>query len=346
MVPGKRAKQGASNNPPTAEHNIASALQEMIENSIESLQSSIKGVFVGGMFNIQGLGVSLKENMQKHLENTTQSPEEVKRICNQMLGLDFDASTSIEDVVKCCFLFRAAAEVVASMTIDNKDRTIDVRVKQTPFYRTYIQPVVLRAWKLVLEKHHDRHIVSAELEETFGMYLFRFQNPRIDEPSSASASRVLKAEPFVYKNFQAIFEELDCFFLHLLAIGHQEPTVKALNKYLSQKEDKQRQVSSKPPPIETIISIEEDELDLLRRRYEEGKISGENYVKRLLKALGGDNIDVDKLLRFPDGQALDFETLLTQLEINNEEKMDSHDTHNQFFNSFLSSAFIFVRVIR
>ena len=45
VVPGKRAKQGASNNPPTAEHNIASALQEMIENSIESLQSSIKGVY-------------------------------------------------------------------------------------------------------------------------------------------------------------------------------------------------------------------------------------------------------------------------------------------------------------
>eukprot|EP00984_Skeletonema_dohrnii_P019285 scaffold9184_cov72-Skeletonema_dohrnii-CCMP3373.AAC.2 len=150
-------------------------------------------------------------------------------------------------------------------------------------------------------------------------------------------------KPLAYTSFQDIFKELEGLFHFMERKGNHtnryKPSTCCLNQYLAEKEEQ----PFKAPPISTLLSLQT--IKQLRLQYVERKIDAKDYAKKLLRELGGDNIDTEKLLSFKD-QPLDFESLLSKLKIETVDAMEAQHTQNLFFNSILSSAFIYVRIIR
>ena len=321
---------------------VAEQLKDLIEQKVQVLRLNTVTVLedVGDVFSARRAseGSALQQDITNIVEGR---PElELHELYSEVLGIGFTSlSISIEDIMSCCFIFKAAADFV-NIVLDRNDdgnRAVKFSVKQAPFYEKFIHPVVQRAWDLVLEKHQQSS--ESDIGMLVGMKLFRFKDRRLNNDRNPNMK-----EPLAYESFQGIFNELEGFFHFMEQKGtnHHKPTTYCLNQYLGEK-GKKEQPSFKAQPISSIFSL--TEISQLRLQYVEREIDAKDYAKKLLKALGGDNVDTEKLLSFKD-QPLDFESLLSKLKIESVDTMEEQHTQNLFFNSILSSAFIFVRIIR
>ena len=330
--------------PKTSTCILAEGLKDLIEEKRISFRTSAGSAFhaIGNDFFAMrdSQGSALRQEMISMI-GEDRPEEDIHEICSKMLGLGFSSSTSsIDDVVKCCFLFKTAADFV-SLASDNNNGITKFAIRRAPFYDKCIHPVIERAWDLVLEKHfHQNQPYEGEIGKLVGMRLFQFPEPRLNDHNR---NTTMEAKPLVYGSFQEIFKELEGLFHFIekscIRTIKYKPSATCLNRYLAEKKAQ----PFKAPPISTILSLQK--INHLRRQYVERKIDAKDYAKKLLGELGGDNIDTEKLLSFKD-QPLDFESLLSKLEIESVDTMEEQHTQNLFFNSALSSAFIYVRIIR
>eukprot|EP00984_Skeletonema_dohrnii_P019286 scaffold9184_cov72-Skeletonema_dohrnii-CCMP3373.AAC.3 len=162
---------------PETNNTLAEKLKYLIEEKRQSLRANagIALDAVGDVFSEMrdSEGSALQQEIISMIGDA-RAEEDIREICSKMLGLGFTSlSSSIDDVVRCCFVFRTAADFV-NMAFDTNSRIVKFAIERAPFYDKYIHPVIEKAWDLVLEKYvepkHRSYV--GEIGKLVGMRLF------------------------------------------------------------------------------------------------------------------------------------------------------------------------------